>query len=905
MGEFFLEIVNMSITASWIILAVVVLRLLLKKAPKWMNVLLWGVVGLRLVLPFSLESIFSLIPSAQTVSPQILTDATPQINTGIPSFNNMVNPVIRDSFSPNPVNSATPLQIWSFIAAVVWLAGIAVLVLYSVFSYLRVKRKVVTAVLLRDNIYQSENVGSPFVLGIFKPKIYLPFAISEQDREQVIAHETAHIRRKDYLWKPLGFFLLTLHWFNPLIWLSYLLLCRDIELACDEKVIKNWDDAQKAEYSQALLNCSVHRKLIAACPLAFGEVSVKNRVKSVLHYKKPAFWLVVTAVVVSIAVGVCFLTNPATVKLQDIEGYGIHQRVSETTSVLVGSEAPFQSVTLNKELLEPLFNLKISAKKISNDRSMGRDYTNSILIHTPKDTPSISSFVSGIAIHFNKDFTEVWASDSSKQGHYTFSYQVKNPEKAKEVYETIANYNSSTATDGGADGPQNVTVSDSKAIVTYRVVEEDELGNYQNGIHYYDTEVPNTPRWHIVLEFAEDIKEFCFYELDESEVLRKGNALFELKAIVANQPVLLHTYVNDITRNRGISFQDAKGNFHNYAFTCDLSGRDSLLQLEDIQNTLNSSPAININELLTAVLDNREKFVTEEGETCYLKDFQMGDPVEIDPKEYALVDFDGDGNGEAVVSISESHGFHLVLHCNNTQVFGHVFSVRALQSLKTDGTFVGSGGAATQYYCKMHFENNQPVITDEAIDDDLSQEYQINGRAVTKEEIDQFTQTWYQKQDVQWFLYFEEDNGTLKTFRDVGVSFQIPSQWDALKQQGEDGRTYFFREPTLGEQCQLTFSVTGSEYQNNRTKDEYLAYLSENYEEVAISSYQQESLSGYEGTKIEATYLENNQTFVRIAYENVVAGVRMYEFIMTYPKDQEETYKDIFDAILRSITITE
>ena len=205
----------------------------------------------------------------------------------------------------------------------------------------------------------------------------------------------------------------------------------------------------------------------------------------------------------------------------------------------------------------------------------------------------------------------------------------------------------------------------------------------------------------------------------------------------------------------------------------------------------------------------------------------------------------------------------------------------------------------------MHFENNQPVITDEAIDDDLSQEYQINGRAVTKEEIDQFTQTWYQKQDVQWFLYFEEDNGTLKTFRDVGVSFQIPSQWDALKQQGEDGRTYFFREPTLGEQCQLTFSVTGSEYQNNRTKDEYLAYLSENYEEVAISSYQQESLSGYEGTKIEATYLENNQTFVRIAYENVVAGVRMYEFIMTYPKDQEETYKDIFDAILRSITITE
>lgn len=769
MGEFFLGIVNMSITASWIVLAVVVLRLFLKKAPKWLNVLLWGVVGLRLVLPFSLESIFSLIPSAQTVSPQMLTDATPQINTGIPSFNNMVNPVISHSFAPNPAYSATPLQIWSFIAAVVWLAGVAVLVLYSVFSYLRVKRKVATAVLLRENIYQSESVGSPFVLGIFKPKIYLPFAISEQDREQVIAHETAHICRRDYLWKPLGFFLLTLHWFNPLIWLAYVLLCRDIELACDEKVIKNWDDTQKAEYSQALLNCSVHRKLIAACPLAFGEVSVKNRVKSVLHYKKPAFWLVVTAVVVSIAVGVCFLTNPATVKLQEIEGFAIQERLSQSTSIMFRNGDSYDSIgPVDKERLQPLLTLKISRKAISNDRGTQRDTTHSLILHLPDENP-MASYVPGIGIHFNKDFSAVWAHDSNSQGRYTLSYQVKNPEKAKEVYLSIANFNSSTANVGGADEPSNVVVQ--------------------------------------------------------------------------------------------------------------------------------------TNDLITAVLENREKFVTEEGETCYLKDYQMDEPVEIDPKEYALVDFDGDENQEAVVYISENQGFHLVLHCNNSQVFGHVFSVRALQSLKVDGTFVGSGGAGLQYYHKMHFENNQPVITDEAIDDDLSQEYQINGKTVTKDEMDQFTQKWYQKQDVQWFLYFEDDNGTMKTFQDVGVAFQIPSQWDALKQQGEDGRTYFFREPTLGEQCQFTFSVTGSEYQNNRTKGEYLEYLSERYEEVTISSFQQESLSGCEGTKIEATYLENNQTFVRIAYENVVAGVRMYDFIMTYPKAQEETYKDIFDAILRSITI--
>ena len=151
---------------------------------------------------------------------------------------------------------------------------------------------------------------SPFVLGLIKPKIYLPFNMNEKDMEHVVAHEMAHIRRKDHLWKPLGFILLTLHWFNPLMWLGYVLLCRDIELACDEKVIKELDHDARADYSQALLTCSVNRRMIAACPLAFGEVGVKDRVKSVLNYKKPAFWIIIAAIVACVAVAVCFLTNP-------------------------------------------------------------------------------------------------------------------------------------------------------------------------------------------------------------------------------------------------------------------------------------------------------------------------------------------------------------------------------------------------------------------------------------------------------------------------------------------------------------------------------------------------------------------------------------------------------------------
>ena len=310
MSEIFLKIINMSISASYIVLAVLLLRLLLKKAPKWITVVLWGIVAVRLICPFSIESVLSLIPSSEVVSPDIMMDKTPEINTGIPVLNQVINPVISGSFTPDPGTSANPLQLWIPTFAVIWIIGMVALLIYTVISFAKVKRKIGTAVLLRDNIYQSENVVSPFVLGIIKPKIYLPFGMNEKDMEHVVAHEMAHIRRKDHLWKPLGFLLLSLHWFNPLMWLGYVLLCRDIELACDEKVIKELDHDARADYSQALLTCSVNRRTIAACPLAFGEVGVKDRVKSVLNYKKPAFWIIIAAVVACVAVAVCFLTNP-------------------------------------------------------------------------------------------------------------------------------------------------------------------------------------------------------------------------------------------------------------------------------------------------------------------------------------------------------------------------------------------------------------------------------------------------------------------------------------------------------------------------------------------------------------------------------------------------------------------
>ena len=310
MSELFLKIVNMSISASWVVVAVLALRFCLKKAPKWVNVLLWGIVAARMVFPFSIESVLSLIPSAETISPTVMMEQTPSVQTGVPALNHVINPVISSSFTPAPGASANPLQIWIPILTGIWLFGIAALFLYSAVSYWRLHRKVCEAVILRGNIYQSEKVCSPFVLGIIKPKIYLPYHMDSREMDHVIAHEQTHIRRKDHWWKPLGFLLLTIHWFNPLMWLSYILLCRDIELACDEKVIRKMSNEQRADYTQALVACSVDRRLITACPLAFGEIGVKERVKSVMNYKKPAFWIVLASVIVCAVIAVCFLTNP-------------------------------------------------------------------------------------------------------------------------------------------------------------------------------------------------------------------------------------------------------------------------------------------------------------------------------------------------------------------------------------------------------------------------------------------------------------------------------------------------------------------------------------------------------------------------------------------------------------------
>ena len=357
MAAVFLKLLNLSISASWLVLAVLVLRLVSKRSPKWMNVLLWGMVALRLMLPFSIESALSLIPSAETLSPEVVRfDPAPTITSGVELIDNAVNPSLSESFAAAPLASVNPLYVWTYLAGWVWLIGLGAMLLYALVSYLRLRRRVSVSLCVRENIYLCDAISSPFILGVVKPRIYLPSGLDEVQRQNVLSHERAHLARRDHWWKPLGFALLAVYWFNPVLWLAYALLCRDIELACDERVIRTMDESAVKTYSTVLLACSIPRKAVITCPLAFGEVGVKERVRNALHYKKPAFWIVVASAVVCIVVAVCFLTNPPTDT--DAAGLvGFHREQVTYADVTDESGAQPSNVQLTAEETDAVYAL--------------------------------------------------------------------------------------------------------------------------------------------------------------------------------------------------------------------------------------------------------------------------------------------------------------------------------------------------------------------------------------------------------------------------------------------------------------------------------------------------------------------------------------------------------------------
>ncbi|MBE6039152.1 MAG: hypothetical protein E7218_08170 [Anaerofustis stercorihominis] len=421
MSKVFLNLVNISIAASYMVIAVLIIRRIFSKSPKWVNVLLWILVGVRLMMPFSFESIFSLIPSAETFEVNMLESPKFTVNTGFDIIDNALNDHMGDRYFEGVTVAADLKSDIVGIMSAIWLSVMLLLMVYAFFSYFRLKRQIIMATRYKCNIYMSEFVETPFVLGIFKPSIYVPYNISDDNMSYVIAHELAHIKRKDHITKMIAHLLVCVYWFNPVIWIGYAALCKDIELACDESVIKNYDNEDKKAYSEALLNFSVNRRAAAIYPLAFGEIGVKERIKEIMNYKKPAFWIVSVSVFVVLIISVCFLTNPRSFGIADIEdwterifdGAEYIYVVSEDNEYLITDEIRIDSS------LEALKEIRLNNREVSKSRDETRPMNN--IIQLDDNT----------TICFNEDFTQLWVDNNVKP---TYSYRVKNPDYVKDKF---------------------------------------------------------------------------------------------------------------------------------------------------------------------------------------------------------------------------------------------------------------------------------------------------------------------------------------------------------------------------------------------------------------------------------------------------------------------------------------
>lgn len=345
MSSMFLKVASMSLTASYVALAVIIARFFLKKAPKIFSYVLWAVVLFRLLCPFTLESSLSLIPSnAGTIPENIVYTENPSIDTDVIATDNSFNTVVSNSILPaNPAYSLSPMGVIVEISTLIWIAGVMILLIYGLVSYIKLKNKLSVATLVNDNIYETDQIHTPFVMGMIKPKIYIPVNIPNEEFKYILKHEQTHIKRYDYLIKYISFLALTIHWFNPLMWLSYFLMSKDMEMSCDESVMKNFDEDIRGKYSNSLLSLSVKQSGLLV-PLSFGESNVKSRIKNILNYKKTQFWILAVVVVAVAIIAVVLGTNPINeqqyefpLTTEDIENVlaeqGINMYVIENNSV--------------------------------------------------------------------------------------------------------------------------------------------------------------------------------------------------------------------------------------------------------------------------------------------------------------------------------------------------------------------------------------------------------------------------------------------------------------------------------------------------------------------------------------------------------------------------------------------
>ena len=417
----FANVLNVSVSASWLVLAVAALRLVLKKAPRALHCALWALVAVRLLCPAMPESSLSLIPTAQVIPEQQLA-MEPREDTGQPATLEIVsNPNYPEPVTIELDTDVDGMQWLDVKWTILWWTGMGAMGLYALFSFLSLRLRLRYAMKLEGNVLICDDIDSPFILGLIRPRICLPSSLGEEQRAFVLAHERAHLRRRDHWWKVLGFGLLSVHWFNPVMWLGYGLLCRDIELACDEAVISRMDRAGVRQYSQTLVALGVRQRFVTACPLAFGEVGVKKRVKSMLRYRKPGFWIVLAALVLSGAVMLCFMTDPmrcTTLSRPPEELESLNLEAADRLGFIQGDFQIWETDQA-QETARRLSELEISVAPVSRNRSEDRDRTYEIS-------------VDGVSLYISADCAEIWVDDGVKP---SLSHQVKEPQALRLILE--------------------------------------------------------------------------------------------------------------------------------------------------------------------------------------------------------------------------------------------------------------------------------------------------------------------------------------------------------------------------------------------------------------------------------------------------------------------------------------
>jgi len=431
MTSLFLKLVNMSIPASWMVVAVIAVRLLLKKTPKVIHCMLWALVAIRLICPISFESSFSLMPAKTELTKESFqfeeVTPSPHVEYGIVHSDPGLSGEAASSeivMRVNHVGAPFSAILLPYLTAI-WISGVIFLLIYAADSWLRLRRRVTPSVCIGNDVWLCDHIDTPFILGFFRPRIYLPSMMKSRDADYVLAHERAHLKRRDHWWKPLGFLLLAVYWFNPVMWLAYILLCRDVELACDEQVVKNMDLPEKKAYSTALLDCSLPRRWVTACPLAFGEVGVKQRVKNILRYKKPAFWVFLISILVCIVMGFCLLTDPSEIHLYEInDSRNYSDLLTNTDNITFLFEGNEMDVSDPDAVISALRAITVREMPLNRTRSENRD--SSYQIQLRKNT----------YLNFSKNFTKVWIDNGLKP---TYTYRVNQPQAVIDIFTTYQN----------------------------------------------------------------------------------------------------------------------------------------------------------------------------------------------------------------------------------------------------------------------------------------------------------------------------------------------------------------------------------------------------------------------------------------------------------------------------------